>query len=198
MNRFTNFLPFLLLCSILAPTLSISQEPPSQTLLESSEGTLVDMTPSEKGIVVYEWFNPECPFVKKIYKNSYMPKLQEEYISKGVKWYVINSTNKGHRDFVSKEKRAELKSSMGIKNATMVYDGEGEFGKATGAKTTPHIFVYSDSQLVYSGAFDDSPETESDPEKAEKQYLKIALDALLSGKPIEQEKTRPYGCSVKY
>lgn len=198
MNRYVNFLLSLLCCLILTQTLSISEEIPAPTLLESSEGKLVDMTPSEKGIVVYEWFNPECPFVKKIYKNSYMPKLQEDYISKGVKWYVINSTNKGHRDFVSKEKRAELKSTMGIKNATMLYDGDGEFGKATGAKTTPHIFVYSDQKLVYSGAFDDSPETESDPEKAEKQYLKITLDALLSGSPIEQEKTRPYGCSVKY
>ena len=34
--------------------------------------------------VVLEWFNPECPFVKKHYGSGNMQKLQEQYTSKGV------------------------------------------------------------------------------------------------------------------
>ncbi len=34
--------------------------------------------------VVLEWFNPECPFVKKHYGSDNMQKLQGEYTGKGV------------------------------------------------------------------------------------------------------------------
>ena len=33
-----------------------------------------------------EWFNPECPFVKKHYGSGNMQKLQEEFTGKGVVW----------------------------------------------------------------------------------------------------------------
>jgi len=198
MKKRINLINALLFCLIFTPYVACSEEQPKEVLLETSDGNSVNVSPSEKGITVYEWFNPECPFVQKIYKNGFMPKLQEEYIAKGAKWFVVSSTNKSHRDFVPKDKRAELKTKMGIQNALMVYDEDGDFGKANGAKTTPHIFVFKNQKLVYSGAIDDSPETESEPALAEKNYLKLTLDALLSASPVEKEKTRPYGCPVKY
>jgi len=41
--------------------------------------------------VVLEWFNPECPFVKKHYGSDNMQKLQKEYTDKGVVWLTIDS-----------------------------------------------------------------------------------------------------------
>src|SRR5437899_12894525 len=41
--------------------------------------------------VVLEWFNPECPFVKKHYGSGNMQKLQQEYTSKDVVWRRIDS-----------------------------------------------------------------------------------------------------------
>src|SRR5256885_17186533 len=41
--------------------------------------------------VVLEWFNPECPFVKKHYGSDNMQKLQANYTSKGVVWLPIDS-----------------------------------------------------------------------------------------------------------
>src|SRR5256885_9831497 len=41
--------------------------------------------------VVLEWFNPECPFVKKHYGGGNMQKLQQDYTSKGVVWLPIDS-----------------------------------------------------------------------------------------------------------
>src|SRR5439155_1008079 len=38
--------------------------------------------------VVLEWFNPECPFVKKHYGSGNMQKLQEEYTGKGIVWLL--------------------------------------------------------------------------------------------------------------
>src|SRR5438046_6150078 len=45
--------------------------------------------------VVLEWFNPECPFVKKHYGSGNMQKLQEEYTGKGIVWLTIDSNAPG-------------------------------------------------------------------------------------------------------
>src|SRR2546423_15421430 len=45
--------------------------------------------------VVLEWFNPECPFVKKHYGSDNMQKLQREYTGKGVVWLTIDSNAPG-------------------------------------------------------------------------------------------------------
>src|SRR3978361_1795783 len=45
--------------------------------------------------VVLEWFNPECPFVKKHYGSGNMQKLQENFTSKGVTWLTIASSAPG-------------------------------------------------------------------------------------------------------
>src|SRR5258708_34492332 len=41
--------------------------------------------------VVLEWFNPECPFVKKHYGSDNMQTLQKEYTAKGDVWLTIDS-----------------------------------------------------------------------------------------------------------
>src|SRR5213595_3421530 len=45
--------------------------------------------------VVLEWFNPECPFVKKHYGSGNMQKLQEEFTGKGGVWLSIDSSAPG-------------------------------------------------------------------------------------------------------
>src|SRR5882724_1031834 len=53
--------------------------------------------------VVLEWFNPECPFVKKHYGGGNMQKLQEEYTSKGVVWLSIDSAAPGKEGSLTPE-----------------------------------------------------------------------------------------------
>ena len=45
--------------------------------------------------VVLEWFNPDCPFVKKHYDSGSMQALQKEYTGQGVVWLSINSSAGG-------------------------------------------------------------------------------------------------------
>src|SRR3954466_10328662 len=45
--------------------------------------------------VVLEWFNPDCPFVKKHYGSGNMQKLQEEFTGKGVVWLTVDSNAPG-------------------------------------------------------------------------------------------------------
>ncbi|MFW1447705.1 redoxin family protein, partial [Vibrio parahaemolyticus] len=43
-----------------------------------------------KKMVVLEWFNNECPFVKKHYDSGHMQHLQEKYVSKDLAWFSIS------------------------------------------------------------------------------------------------------------
>src|SRR5438105_15653468 len=60
--------------------------------------------------VVLEWFNPDCPFVKKHYGSGNMQKLQEEYTGKGVVWLSIDSAAPGLEGNLTPDK-AEKKIS---------------------------------------------------------------------------------------
>src|ERR1700737_1622847 len=51
--------------------------------------------------VVLEWFNPECPFVKKHYGSDNMQKLQQKFTDKGVVWLTIDSSAEGKEGCVS-------------------------------------------------------------------------------------------------
>src|SRR4249920_4104473 len=51
--------------------------------------------------VVLEWFNPECPFVKKHYGSDNMQKLQGEFTGKGVVWLTIDSNAPGYEGNLS-------------------------------------------------------------------------------------------------
>jgi hypothetical protein len=152
--------------------------------------------PSE-GIVVFEWFNQGCPFVQKFYKDGFMQSLHAVYREKGVHWYVVSSTSPSHPDFLSVEARNKLVSDWNMDQGYFIFDESGAFGSNIGAKTTPHMFIFRDGTLLYSGAVDSSPDTDSNPHEAE-NFIKDILDALIENTEVVPVKNRPYGCSVKY
>ena len=81
----------------------------------------------------------------------------------------------------------------------MLLDPAGAFGKAYGAKTTPHMYVIkADGQLAYAGAIDDKPTSNPADIKGARSYMKEALSAVAEGRPVAVASTRAYGCSVKY
>ena len=63
--------------------------------------------------VVLEWFNPECPFVKKHYGSGNMQKLQEEFTGKGVVWLTIDSSAPGKEGNLTADRRT---SNRGLEN----------------------------------------------------------------------------------
>jgi thioredoxin-related protein len=151
----------------------------------------------KEGIVVLEWFNQSCPFVQKLYKNGFMQSLQKEFRDKGVAWYVVSSTNPSHKDFLSIQKRKELIEDWSLDADSLLFDEAGSLGAHYKARTTPHIFIFNDGNLVYHGAVDDAPDTDSKPEDA-RNFVKETLSELLAGQEPSINKSRPYGCSIKY
>ncbi|MFN2509731.1 MAG: thioredoxin family protein, partial [Chthoniobacterales bacterium] len=67
------------------------------------------------------------------------------------------------------------------------------------AKTTPHMFVIDKTgKLVYQGAIDSKPTPNTADLAGAENYVKVALDNSMAGKPVPTTSTKPYGCSVKY
>jgi thiol-disulfide isomerase/thioredoxin len=64
------------------------------------------------------------------------------------------------------------------------------------AASTPHCFVLDrKGAIVYAGGLDDDPK--GDKGEATKQYVKDAVEAVLSGKEVPVKESKPYGCSIK-
>src|SRR5881392_2765469 len=61
--------------------------------------------------VVLEWFNPECPFVKKHYGSGNMQKLQQQYTGKGVVWLTIDSNAPGTEGNITPDQAQKIAES---------------------------------------------------------------------------------------
>ena len=149
--------------------------------------------------VVLEWFNPECPFVKKHYGSDNMQKLQQEYTGKGVVWLTIDSNAPGSEGSLSADAASKVMNGWKTRQTALLLDPEGKAGRAYGAKNTPNMVVINpEGKIVYEGAIDSkaTPNPADIPNST--NYVKVALDESLEGKPVTTSTTKPYGCSVKY
>jgi peroxiredoxin len=149
--------------------------------------------------VVLEWFNEGCPFVKKHYTSGNMQKLQKEYTGKDVVWLSISSSAQGEQGHMTPENAPKTMTDWKMDSTKVLLDHDGKVGKMYGAKTTPHMFVLDkEGKLVYQGAIDSKPSSNSADIEGAENYVKVALDSTMSGKPVATSSTKPYGCSVKY
>lgn len=150
-------------------------------------------------LVVLEWINYECPFVKKHYDSRNMQTLQEKYTKEGVIWLTICSSAESKQgNFTNDEINSRSKKHKAKFTAYLV-DADGKVGKMYGAKTTPHMYIINkDGKLVYAGGIDDKASTDLEDIKGAKNYVSLALDELLAGKNVSVQSSKPYGCSVKY
>lgn len=149
--------------------------------------------------VVLEWFNNECPYVKKHYDSGNMQAIQKKYTDQGVKWFTIVSSAKGKQGFMTIDSAAEIKKSRKQNATAILLDPSGKVGRLYGAKTTPHMFVISPKgDVVYKGAIDSNSSYKPKTIAGATNYVAVALDASMGGKKVSKPTTKPYGCSVKY
>ena len=149
--------------------------------------------------VVLEWFNPECPFVKKHYGSGNMQKLQEEYTGKGIVWLTIDSNAPGSEGNITPEQAQKIMASWKTKQTALLLDPESKAAKLYGAKNTPNMVIISpEGKIVYEGAIDSKPTPNPNDIPNSTNYVKAALDESLSGKPVSNTQTKPYGCHITY
>src|ERR1700726_1584136 len=149
--------------------------------------------------VVLEWFNPECPFVKKHYGSDNMQKLQAEYTAKGVVWLTIDSNAAGTEGNITGDQANKIMTSWKTKQTALLLDPESKVARVYGAKNTPDMIVINpEGKIVYEGAIDSKASPNPADIPSSTNYVKNALDESLAGKPVSNPTTKPYGCSVKY
>ncbi|MDQ6622888.1 MAG: thioredoxin family protein [Verrucomicrobiota bacterium] len=167
--------------------------------LGDSHGKPHSLADSKGKYVVLEWFNPECPFVKKHYGSGNMQKLQAEFTGKGVTWLTIDSSASGKEGNLSADAAAQKIAEWKMKPTAFLLDPEGKAGQAYGAKNTPHMFVIDpEGKIIYEGAIDSKATANPADVAGATNYVKAALDESMSGKPVTTANTKPYGCQVKY
>jgi peroxiredoxin len=122
---------------------------------------------------------------------------------------ALIAINPNHPDAVALEELGYAKYSDGFddmkKHATeeqfnfpYLYDGETQAtANAYGCLATPHVFLFDQQRkLRYKGAFDDS--RFADAATVKSADARNAVEALLAGKPVPVEVTKPHGCSTKW
>ena len=148
----------------------------------------LDELKKAKAVVVVFTCN-HCP-VAQAYEQRLI-KLANERRKQGVAFVAISVSDYEADNLEAMKKRAtELKLPFAY-----LHDPTQQIGKKYGALWTPSVFLLdAKRRVVYMGGVDDSMY----PEKVDRRFLKDAIDAVLTGKPVEIEETKPAGCPIDY
>jgi len=198
-TRSLTVLAMALVVGMMGGALNTQARPAPAFSLTDIDGKAHALADYKGRVVVLEWTNPDCPFVKKHYGSGNMQSLQKEFAAKGVVWLTVNSSAPGKQGHYEPSAWKTMLTEKGSAPTAMLLDPDGTAGHAYGAKTTPHLFVINaEGELVYEGAIDDNSSYNPEDIAGAQNYVKAALDAVLGGQPVATAVTQPYGCSVKY
>ena len=175
--------------AIAADTAEVGKPAPAFTLKDET-GKEHSLAQYQGKVVVLEWTNPGCPYVRRHYQAKTMQNTLKGFDAKKVVWLAVDSTSSNTPD-----KSASWKKEQGFPYSVL-QDQDGKVGKAYGAKTTPHMYIIDEKGVLrYAGAIDDDPRGKN---ATPVNHVKTAVDAMMSGQPVPEATTDPYGCSVKY
>ncbi|RAW03501.1 redoxin [Pseudochryseolinea flava] len=127
-----------------------------------------------------------------------------DYKSKGVSVIAISPNDPmsvrldelGYTDVSDSFDEMKIRAKDHAFNFPYLYDGENsEASIKYGPQATPHVFIFDANRtLRYTGRIDDGEK----PGSAKTHDAKAAIDAMLAGKPVTVEKTKTFGCSIKW
>ena len=166
---------------------------------KTASGEAIDLKSLRGKIVVLEWTNHDCPYVRKHYGANNMQALQKEAVAQNIVWLQVISSGPGLEGHVDGPTAIKLNSERSAAPTDTILDPEGKIGRLYEARTTPHMFIIDPKGvLVYKGGIDSiASSSQSDIPKAV-NYVRESLKAMETGAPIPHAVTRPYGCSVHY
>jgi peroxiredoxin len=165
----------------------------------ATTGKSVSLADLRGKLVVLEWTNHECPYVRKHYETGNMQAIQKETTGGGVTWLTIISSAPGEQGHVTASRADELTATRSASPTAVLLDPTGVVGKMYGATNTPHMYVIDKTgTLVYAGAIDDRPTSRRGDVQGAHNYVRAAVEAVAAGQPVKTPVTRAYGCTVKY
>jgi peroxiredoxin len=135
-----------------------------------------------------------CPFVKHVAPE--LARIGEDYGDRGVAMFAVNSNDfTRYPDDAPDRMRREAKE-RGYRFPYLV-DRDQRVAKACLAACTPDFFLFDrERRLVYRGQLDDSRPSNGVPVTG--ADLRAALDAVLHGKPVNEDQVPSIGCGIKW
>ncbi len=131
-------------------------------------------------------------------------KLAADYKNRGVAVVAISPNDPravrldelGYSDMSDSLEDMKIRAKDRAFKFPYLYDGDAQrASRAYGPVSTPHVFIFDrHRKLRYVGRIDDSEKLE----RVKSHDTRNAIDALLAGKNVPIEKTRMFGCSVKW
>jgi len=133
-----------------------------------------------------------------------MKKLVIDYKNKGVVVVAISPNDPkavrldelGYSDVSDSLEEMKFRAKDKKYNFIYLYDGDKQkVSRAYGPVSTPHVFVFDKERtLRYVGRIDDSEK----PKLVKSHDTRNAIDSLLADKEVPVQKTRTFGCSIKW
>jgi peroxiredoxin len=145
-----------------------------------------------KVLVIFFTCN-HCPYVTG--SDEVTRQTAEKFAPAGVRFVGINSNS---QNTYEEDSFPHMVERMKQQRFPWVYlrDESQDVARAYGALRTPHFYVFDASRrLVYTGRGVDTPR---DTSKMTRNDLANALEDHLAGRQIQQPKTNPIGCNVKW
>jgi len=176
----------------------IRKEAPNFTA-RTADGKTVDLKSLRGKIVVLEWTNHECPYVRMHYGANNMQATQKDATAQGIVWLQIISSPPGKQGFLEGPAAIKVNAERNAVPTNVLLDPDGKVGSLYGAQTTPHMYVIDEKgTLVYKGGIDSIPSYRADSLPKAVNYVRETLTALVSNKPVPNPSTRAYGCTIHY
>jgi peroxiredoxin len=174
-------------------------EPAPAFTATATTGASVSLADYRGKLVILEWTNHDCPYVRKHYESGNMQSLQKEATGQGVVWLTIISSAPNEQGYVTPAQANELTATRNAAPTAVLLDPKGIVGRPYGATNTPHMYLVDKAGLlVYAGAIDDRPTARKADVQGAHNYVRAALTAVMAGQPVKTPATRAYGCTVKY
>jgi peroxiredoxin len=135
-----------------------------------------------------------CPFVK--HMRAEFAAFAREYAARGLAVVAIVSNDLDVYPQDGPDAMREEARSLGYVFPYLV-DADQQTARAYRAACTPDFFLFDASRrLVYRGQFDDSRPGSDRPVTG--ADLRLAVDAVLAGKPVDADQRPSLGCNIKW
>jgi len=170
---------------------AIASTKPTPLRLPDAQGQLhVVAGDRERRATVAFLVIPDCPIARKFVPE--MNRLALDYRQSNVAFYLVQVD-----PTTTPAQVREHAKEFGLRFPSLL-DTAQKTVKLTGAKTVPTAAIFDPlGKPVYVGRIDDRfPALGVQKKKASRHDLRIALDQLLSGKPIRPSATPSVGCFI--
>jgi len=148
---------------------------------------------ADKNTLVIIFSCNHCPYVQAW--EDRIINIQSNYASHSVQLIAISANDTTEYPADSFSEMIKRSGEKGF-NFPYLYDESQNVAKAYGAERTPEVFVFDNTRkLAYHGTIDDNYE---DPASVKEQYLRDALDAMISNATPSVPETPPIGCTIKW